>query len=103
MALNSIQFMWTQSFAAGSGAPKARHCTLSQERASGSEKHAEQVTINQIQRLKVNENMRNPRKTEDYEVGYAKPPESGKFKKGVSGNPSGRPKKLADLGSQLLR
>ena len=47
--------------------------------------------------------MRNHRKTEDYEVGYGKPPESGKFKKGVSGNPSGRPKKLADLGSQLLR
>ena len=41
--------------------------------------------------------------TQDYEVGYGKPPESGKFKKGVSGNPSGRPKKLKDFGSQLLR
>lgn len=27
-----------------------------------------------------------------YEVGYKKPPTSGKFKKGKSGNPSGRPK-----------
>lgn len=27
-----------------------------------------------------------------YEVGYAKPPEGNKFKKGVSGNPRGRPK-----------
>jgi len=40
---------------------------------------------------------------EDYEVGYGKPPDSGKFKKGTSGNPSGRPKKLKDFGSQLLR
>ena len=29
----------------------------------------------------------------DYDVGYCKTPESGKFKKGVSGNPKGRPKK----------
>jgi hypothetical protein len=41
--------------------------------------------------------------TEDYEVGYGKPPISGQFKKGVSGNPSGRPKKSADFGSKLLR
>ena len=27
-----------------------------------------------------------------YEVGYAKPPEASKFRKGVSGNPRGRPK-----------
>lgn len=29
----------------------------------------------------------------DYDVGYKKPPKSGQFKKGQSGNPSGRPKK----------
>ena len=28
----------------------------------------------------------------DYEVGFKKPPASGKFKKGASGNPKGRPK-----------
>lgn len=28
----------------------------------------------------------------DYEVGYAKPPEGAKYRKGVSGNPRGRPK-----------
>lgn len=28
----------------------------------------------------------------DYEVGYKKPPKSGQFKKGQSGNPKGRPK-----------
>ncbi len=29
----------------------------------------------------------------DYEVGYRKPPTTTKFKKGTSGNPSGRPKR----------
>lgn len=29
---------------------------------------------------------------DDYEVGYGKPPKSGQFKKGKSGNPKGRPK-----------
>jgi hypothetical protein len=47
--------------------------------------------------------MSDDRETEDYEVGYGKPPESGQFKKGVSGNPSGRPKKASDFGSELLR
>ena len=28
----------------------------------------------------------------NYEVGYGKPPEASKFKKGKSGNPKGRPK-----------
>jgi hypothetical protein len=47
--------------------------------------------------------MRNDRKTEDYKVGYGKPPESGKFKKGTSGNPSGRPKKPPEIGSAVMR
>jgi len=29
---------------------------------------------------------------DDYEVGYGKPPKSGQFSKGTSGNPKGRPK-----------
>ena len=40
---------------------------------------------------------------EDYEVGYRKPPKSGQFKKGFSGNPSGRPKKSSDFASELAR
>lgn len=39
----------------------------------------------------------------DYEVGYGKPPKSGQFRKGVSGNPLGRPKKAPDFGSQVMR
>jgi hypothetical protein len=47
--------------------------------------------------------MRDDREAEDYEVGYRKPPKRGQFPKGVSGNPSGRPKKASDFGSQLMR
>jgi hypothetical protein len=30
---------------------------------------------------------------EDYEIGYGKPPQHSQFKKGQSGNPTGRPRK----------
>jgi hypothetical protein len=32
-------------------------------------------------------NMAKKKETRDFEVGYGKPPISGKFKKGTSGNP----------------
>ena len=47
--------------------------------------------------------MRDYSEPEDYEVGYGKPPESSQFKKGVSGNPSGRPKKPAEIGAAVMR
>jgi len=40
---------------------------------------------------------------EKYEVGYRKPPKNTQFKKGVSGNPNGRPKKILDFDQELLR
>ncbi len=38
---------------------------------------------------------------ENYDIGYGKPPESGKFKPGQSGNPKGRPKSAKNLKTEL--
>lgn len=38
-----------------------------------------------------------------YEVGYTKPPRSGQFQPGKSGNPKGRPKGSKNLASVVLR
>ena len=34
----------------------------------------------------------------EYEIGYRKPPQKNRFKKGTSGNPKGRPKKRKSWG-----
>jgi uncharacterized CHY-type Zn-finger protein len=47
--------------------------------------------------------MRDDFDTEDCEVGYQKPPKRSQFKKGVSGNPTGRPKKAPDFEPTVLR
>jgi hypothetical protein len=47
--------------------------------------------------------MSNGDEFDDYEIGYGKPPKSGRFKKGISGNPSGRPKKPSDPASDLMK
>lgn len=42
----------------------------------------------------------------DFEVGYGRPPKSGQFKQGHSGNPSGRPRGRKSIGTmfeELLR
>ena len=40
---------------------------------------------------------------EDYEVGYGKPPCSGRFRKGQSGNVTGRPKGSKNLATIVLK
>jgi hypothetical protein len=42
-------------------------------------------------------------KKKDYEVGYGKPPVHTRFRKGQSGNPSGKPKKVWSEDEILLR
>ena len=39
--------------------------------------------------------------TDDYDVGYGKPPKDSQFKKGQSGNPSGRPKATHNFKTDL--
>lgn len=39
--------------------------------------------------------------SKDYEVGYGKPPRDTQFKKGTSGNPNGRPKKVKNIATDI--
>jgi len=41
--------------------------------------------------------------SKEYEVGYAKPPKKSQFRKGVSGNPRGRPRKAPNFDAQLIQ
>ena len=41
--------------------------------------------------------------SDGYEVGYAKPPENRRFRKGASGNPTGRPKGSKSMSSILAK
>ena len=50
-----------------------------------------------------NDNENEVPKNDNYEVGYGKPPKSGQFAKGKSGNPKGRPKGSKNLASIVLQ
>lgn len=45
--------------------------------------------------------MAEPDKDDDYEVGYGKPPRHGRFQKGQSGNPKGRPPRSRNINTIL--
>ena len=45
--------------------------------------------------------MSKTKKPRDYDVGYAKPPQSTRFKLGQSGNPQGRPKGQRNLATDI--
>lgn len=45
--------------------------------------------------------MSKTKKPKDYDVGYAKPPQSTRFKPGHSGNPQGRPKGQRNLATDI--
>jgi Family of unknown function (DUF5681) len=47
--------------------------------------------------------MSNDNTQDDYEVGYGKPPKNTQFQKGVSGNPTGRPKKATNFHSIFMK
>jgi hypothetical protein len=47
--------------------------------------------------------MSNDNTLDDYEIGYGKPPKNTQFQKGVSGNPTGRPKKTPDFHSIFMK
>jgi hypothetical protein len=47
--------------------------------------------------------MSKKKSSDSYEVGYGKPPKNGRFQKGVSGNPKGRPKKSLNFDDELIR
>lgn len=59
--------------------------------------------MNTEEDMKAEENRNTEETTHDFEVGYGKPPKHTRFKKGKSGNPTGRPKKAQDFDAALLR
>jgi len=59
---------------------------------------------NEFEDQKMNEEQPDGNETtDDYEVGYGKPPKHSRFQKGKSGNPNGRRKKAPDPDAALLR
>jgi Family of unknown function (DUF5681) len=50
----------------------------------------------------IAEQLPNGEAHKQYEVGYCKPPKSTRFKKGVSGNRSGRPRKKRSSAAQIF-
>jgi hypothetical protein len=55
------------------------------------------------EKMNTDQSMNLDESAEGYEVGYGKPPKHTRFRKGTSGNPSGRPKKTVGFDDELIR
>ena len=67
-------------------------------------KKEKMIVITEEEITSTDETLNSTEKTADnYEVGYGRPPKDTRFRKGVSGNPSGRTRKPQDFDQQLLR
>ena len=67
-------------------------------------KKEKMIVITEEEITSTDETLNSTEKTSDnYEVGYGRPPKDTRFRKGVSGNPSGRTRKPQDFDQQLLR